>query len=114
MQNLLAIDRGLRQRALDRCVRRSDRIPIPHALPSAQEADRQLRSAGATAIGGVVLHYVTVGPHRVCRHYEPAHRAGGQPNGRVRIVSQIFDVFGTAIVAGRPPPPTIAATARQS
>jgi putative ABC transport system permease protein len=108
MQHLLAIDPGFSSEgrlAIDVLL-----PPRPYTDPTRlaawqQEADRRLRSIGATAIG--VASSLPFGHEWdstafvdiTNRPTAPANR----PNGRVRVVSPgFFDVFGMKIIAGRP------------
>jgi len=108
MQHLLAIDPGFTSEgrlAIDVLL-----PPRPYENPARlaawqQEADRRLRSIGATAIG--VASSLPFGHEWdstafvdiTNRPTAPANR----PNGRVRVVSpEFFDVLGMKIVAGRP------------
>ena len=108
MQHLLAIDPGFTSEgrlAIDVLL-----PPRPYSDPERvaawqQEADRRLRSVGATAIGvasSLPLRHEwdsTAFVDITNRPTPPASR----PNGRVRVVSPgFFDVSGMQIIAGRP------------
>jgi len=108
MRNLLAIDPGFTPEgrlAVDVLL-----PPDPYGDPErlavwSAEAERRLRSLGATAVG--VASSLPLGHEWdstafvdiTNRPRDPANR----PNGRIRIVNAaLFDVLGIAVVAGRP------------